>query len=146
MSRTKKYTIKQKLIKQQIKQKQNTNIINNNNESLNLKIIYSFLKSKNIHKYITEKNNLWYFIDEAVIKVPILNRTTENIMKIISIQLSKNVDDESDKCNICYVSLDDAKKLVCCPQCLTTICYTCCNKTIIYNNFVYMCSFCKYVT
>ena len=55
MSRTKKYTIKQKLIKQQIKQKQNTNIIKNNNESLSLKIIYSFLKSKNI-KYITEKN------------------------------------------------------------------------------------------
>ena len=64
MSRTKKYTIKQKLIKQQIKQKQNTNISNNNNESLLFKIIYSFLKSKNIKKYITENNNLWYFIDE----------------------------------------------------------------------------------
>ena len=50
MSRTKKYTIKQKLIKQQIKQKQNTNIIKNNNESLSLKIIYSFLKSKSIYK------------------------------------------------------------------------------------------------
>ena len=61
MSRTKKYTIKQKLIKQQIKQKQNTNIIFVN-ESLSLKIIYAFLKSKNI-KYITENNCLWYFID-----------------------------------------------------------------------------------
>ena len=71
MSRTKKYTIKQKLIKQQIKQKQNTNIINNNNESLNLKIIYSILKSKNI-KYIIDKNNLWYLIEKAVIKLPIL--------------------------------------------------------------------------
>ena len=73
MSRTKKYTIKQKLIKQQIKQKQNTNIIKNNNESLSLKIIYAFLKSKNI-KYITEKNCLWYFIVDELFGIKISNQ------------------------------------------------------------------------
>ena len=119
-----------------IKKKNNKKLLNNG--LLNMNSIIALLKSHNINKYQVEKNSLWYIANEAVIKMPILNITTETLIKKINMQLS-----DTNECNICYTSLNDACKLLSCPQCLTSICYNCCNKTILYNN-CYVCSFCRY--
>ena len=87
--------------------------------------IIALLKSHNIYNYQTEKHHLWYKTSNALIKIPILNITTETLIKKINMQLS-----DTNECNICYTSLNDACKLLSCPQCLTSICYNCCKKTI----------------
>ena len=54
-------------------------------------------------------------------------------------QILKNNDNSI--CHICYTY---SCTLILCKQCFTSICEQCLYKTILYNNGLDICSFCKY--
>ena len=129
MPRTRKQIIKQKLNKQLI-----------NNGLININDIINVLKSYNIHKYQINDKYIYYILKHECIKLTISSdTTTDTLIKHINMQILKNNDNSI--CHICYTY---SCTLILCKQCFTSICEQCLYKTILYNNGLDICSFCKY--